>query len=464
MDQVTVADFRCFHSRQTARLAPLTLLVGANSTGKTSFLALVRLLWDIAFRERIPDVNAPDYDLGTFDEITHDHSGRGGTSHSFEAGFSIRLTPRRSALDGGSKHMRPHFEFKFRRGNSGVVPHTRRIEADNASVECRISEEDVLSLAVATSSGSWILTSDQLGTADRLGLSAKWDSSQRDLPPLKHLIHSFKTVAKMDQKRIECIDGIAHWPTSEDLGELSRLLTPRLARFRSLFACAPLRSQPRRTYNTAHAVVDPEGENIPIFLANVALEESSTWQVLKENIEGFGQAAGLFDEITIRVLDGKSGGPFQVQVRKLGTQSRGPRRNIIDVGSGVSQVLSVVAEILRPNGPRMFLLQQPEVHLHPSAQAALGSLLCEVASPRRQLIVETHSDHLIDRVRMDVRDGTTKLKPRDVSILYFEHDNRSVSIHSLGWDASGNLNSKRGPIPVGYRRFFRDERRRSIGL
>ena len=464
MDQVTVAGFRCFHSRQTARLAPLTLLVGANSTGKTSFLALVRLLWDIAFRERIPDINAPDYDLGTFDEIAHDHSGRGGKSHSFEAGFSIRLTPCRSALDGGSKHMRSHFEFKFRRGNSGVFPHIRRIEADNALVECRISEQDFLSLAVATSSGSWILTSDQLGTADRFGLSTKWDSSQRDLISLNHLLHTFKTVARMDRKRIECIDGTAHWPTSEDLDELSRLLTPRLAHVGSLFAYAPMRSQPRRTYDPAHAEIDSEGENIPMFLANVALKESSTWHVLKEKIEGFGQAAGLYDEITIRVLDGKKGGPFQVQVRKLGTPPKGPRRNIIDVGSGVSQVLPLVSELLRPNGPRMILLQQPQVHLHPSAQAALGSLLCEVASPRRQLIVETHSDHLIDRVRMDVRDGTTKLKPREVSILYFEYDNRSVSIHSLGWDSNGNLISKRGPIPVGYRRFFRNERRRSIGL
>ena len=53
----------------------------------------------------------------------------------------------------------------------------------------------------------------------------------------------------------------------------------------------------------------------------------------------------------------------------------------------------------------MFLLQQPEVHLHPQAQAALGTLFCQVAAGGRQLIIETHSDYIIDRVRMDVRDG-----------------------------------------------------------
>ena len=143
----------------------------------------------------------------------------------------------------------------------------------------------------------------------------------------------------------------------------------------------------------------------------------------------------------------------------------------MDVGYGVSQVLPVVVELLRSietrsrfQAPGMFLLQQPEVHLHPSAQAALGNLFIEVAASGRQLIVETHSDHLIDRVRMDVRDGMDKLKPEDVSILYFERRNLAVTIHSLGWDSNGNLVGRPGPIPDGYRQFFRTETRRSLGL
>ena len=102
---------------------------------------------------------------------------------------------------------------------------------------------------------------------------------------------------------------------------------------------------------------------------------------------------------------GKRGGePFQVHVRKFGRRAKGPFRNLIDVGYGVSQVLPVVTDLFRDDAPPMFLLQQPEVHLHPSAQAALGSLFCQIAGNRRQLVVETHSDHLLDRVRMDVRD------------------------------------------------------------
>ena len=108
----------------------------------------------------------------------------------------------------------------------------------------------------------------------------------------------------------------------------------------------------------------------------------------------------------------------------------------------------------------MFLLQQPEVHLHPSAQAALGSLFCSIASWDRQLIVETHSDHLIDRVRMDVRDRKGTLEPEDVSILFFERDGLEVNIHALGIDEIGNVVG----APGSYRQFFMEETTRSLGL
>ena len=63
---------------QTAHLAPLTLLVGENSTGKTSFLAAVRAICDVAFRQREnPDFREPPYDLGSFPEIVHGRSGKG---------------------------------------------------------------------------------------------------------------------------------------------------------------------------------------------------------------------------------------------------------------------------------------------------------------------------------------------------------------------------------------------------
>ena len=106
----------------------------------------------------------------------------------------------------------------------------------------------------------------------------------------------------------------------------------------------------------------------------------------------------------------------------------------------------------------MFLLQQPEVHLHPSAQAALGSLFCQIAAQDRKIVVETHSDHLLDRVRMDLRDEVSSLKPEDVSILFFEREDLDVRIHSLQIDKEGNIEG----APSTYRRFFMEEVSRSL--
>ena len=120
----------------------------------------------------------------------------------------------------------------------------------------------------------------------------------------------------------------------------------------------------------------------------------------------------------------------------------------------------MIAELLRRPATQLFLLQQPEVHLHPRAQAELGSLLCEIAISGKELVVETHSDHLLDRVRMEVRDGTTGLKPDDVSILFFERDGLEANIHSLSIDEDGNINGQ----PNSYRKFFMEETQRSLGL
>ena len=130
----------------------------------------------------------------------------------------------------------------------------------------------------------------------------------------------------------------------------------------------------------------------------------------------------------------------------------------MDVGYGVSQVLPLLVSLIHPDGSSLYLLQQPEVHLHPSAQAALGSLFCTTAASGRQIIVETHSDYILDRILLDIRDKRTDLKPDDVSILYFERDDLDVSIHSLRIDDEGNVID----APDGYRGFFRDELKRVI--
>ena len=91
VNEITVGNYRCFREHQTAQLAPLTLLVGDNSTGKTSFLAMIRALTDVAIEFKIPDFKEEPFDLGSFEEIAHHRGGRFGHAATFEGGYGVLL-------------------------------------------------------------------------------------------------------------------------------------------------------------------------------------------------------------------------------------------------------------------------------------------------------------------------------------------------------------------------------------
>ena len=289
MDQVTVTNFRCFSEEQTAPFAPLTILVGENSTGKTSFMALVRVLWDVAFREQLPDFKEPPYDLGSFDEIAHYRGGRGGRAQTFEAGFSMAADEGGGHPDTGLGAEAIRYHVTFRADDSGVLPSVRRVENSNASAECRISESGHVSLVVATSRGAWRVPDEHLGVVGRFGTSPIWDSPQRDLPPFGFLIHTFQHGALAHPDLLERTDGTKEPPGEWDLEALRLLHIPASWHFPPPFPSAPVRSRPRRTYDPAQAIPDPEGEYVPMFLATLARKDSNAWRSLKESIEAFGR-------------------------------------------------------------------------------------------------------------------------------------------------------------------------------
>ncbi len=110
MRSITLRNYRCIGDEpQTARLAPLTLLVGENSSGKTSLMAMVRALWDIAYDNRVPDFKQGPYDLGSFDEIAHHRGARGGRAKSFEAELETDST-------GGKRNGASEGPLRFKTG------------------------------------------------------------------------------------------------------------------------------------------------------------------------------------------------------------------------------------------------------------------------------------------------------------------------------------------------------------
>ena len=428
MDSITVKNFRCFGEEQTARLAPLTLLVGDNSTGKTSFLALIRALWDVAYREVVPDFQEHPYDLGSYMEIVNS-SAFNGSAVPIEAQFE----------DEGNSITSFFIAFGNREG--APYPFKRRVQRKDRWMELA---QDSLTAPLTFNYGD-------TETQDKVNVSDERDLFAPNLIPLSIAAFAVETPRDNDGRTLSMNDRIYRF-SNFSRGFGSEGSRP--------YCSAPIRSRPARTYDPIAPSQDSEGRYVPTFLARSSMHGGEEWEELRNGLVDFGRLSGLFDDLAVKHLGDTEGSPFQIHVRKHGESKDAPFRNLVDMGYGISQALPILTEMLRPDGPTMFLLQQPEVHLHPSAQAALGSLFCSMAAAGKQIIVETHSDNIIDRVRMDVRDGATNLSHEDVSILFFERREGDVKIHSLGIDKDGDIFG----APLGYRQFFMDEVNRSIGF
>lgn len=89
-----------------------------------------------------------------------------------------------------------------------------------------------------------------------------------------------------------------------------------------------------------------------------------------------------------------------------------------NVGFGITYILPVIVAGLAAKPGALLMLENPEAHLHPRGQARMGEFLARVAANDVQVIIETHSDHLLNGVRLAVHGG--QLAPDDIAIHYFE--------------------------------------------
>ena len=100
----------------------------------------------------------------------------------------------------------------------------------------------------------------------------------------------------------------------------------------------------------------------------------------------------------------------------------------------------------------VLLMQQPEVHLHPRAQAALGTFFTQVVTKsERTLVVETHSDYLVDRVMQEVAEG--HLQASKVLVLFFDKRGLETTVYPIRITDSGDVIG----APPSYRQFFLQE-------
>lgn len=211
------------------------------------------------------------------------------------------------------------------------------------------------------------------------------------------------------------------------------------------FRYGPIRSESSRLhYGVRQSNFETSGEHYPFRIKKLADVKSNAFHAIKD----FGRSSGLFDDLRVVKLKGENKTEaFSIIYSKFGKDFFAD-----ELGYGLGQIIPIVTDLLDGKPKETYLIQQPEVHLHPKAQAAFGSLLFEISESGFSIIVETHSDFLIDRFRLKQAQAEKQIKSQ---ILFFERSqsNNRPSFSAIEISSNGQLLN----VPESYRDFFVNE-------
>lgn len=442
--ELIIENVRSFFGSHTIPVRPLTILVGENSSGKSTFLGVLAAVLSRSFPAMNYALNVPPYDFGSYDTIASNRGGRYGRSKSFSLGYSTGKPGEATFKYLKATYAEHHGQPKLRglEGKTSSIRASFDIETNQVTVKLEFVKKDQEPLTYS--------------------FSAPFSPESMMQP---QILFQVTVVKLMELVRPGAGQGSHQQKTANDLiNELAKLFINQLVPpeipmppeemasplLPVSLSLAPVRTKPRRTYDELSDVFRPEGDHIPLILARIWEDENiDTKKVLQSALVEFGKEAGLFQDLRVKKIGQRLTIPFRIMVK-----TAGPAANLPDVGYGVSQSLPIVVESVLSGKNKCLLVQQPEVHLHPRAQAALGSFLAKlVAKDRKQFVVETHSDFLVDRIRQEVAKGT--LTPEAVLILFFDKPSMRTKVYPIRLDKQGNVLD----APKSYRKFYLSEER-----
>jgi hypothetical protein len=440
--QLYVDNFRGF----TDTCIPITdvnFLVGENSTGKSSILGLIKLFSGPSFLMGREFAHS-DVGFGHYFDIVSAHSD---DQSYFRVGFVSQVQVPRN---GGRVTIGSLFTFKDNQGQPQVSRCTFRRSGEEISIKLGSSIYFKITKCDAEPTPEDIVSCIRSKWNQEHSSGKDTGYTKLDVPPgaggnipvliALSLVHGFtKGSRRRGSKTKE--EFIFQAP---DIG----FAPPDLTWF------SPIRTKAKRTYDEPLLEFSPEGQHTP-YLIRRMLKSKAHATKLKEFIDKVGKASGLFQDVKI-----KSFGQGQTARFELDIVLDGKALNILNVGYGVSQSLPIIVELLaRPHGT-WFAIQEPEIHLHPRAQAVMGDVLFEMATlDHKRFLVETHSDFTIDRFRMKYKNGrSSKLESQ---ILFFERKDKHNVVTSLPISKTGDLPADQ---PPSYRQFFIREQMNMLGI
>lgn len=434
-------NFHGFEDTSELEIRPVTILLGANNCGKSS-LALPLLIMQ--------------------QTIEGDH----GDPTLLSRGGAVNAGGFRDLAHGGDQDAEIDFELTFERDdNSGDCDDPFHSPPGGLRVSfCRDAIADLARLKdfrVFNTVGKLMLRRrlQESGnySIERMGFLSEKPKSQfdrllrrqfRDARP-----HGFMfptnvatNAASRTMSREETSRETAR-PVSRYWQALDWLYFEMIGFFGDLGYLGPLRSPPRRVYEISGSrpeSVGPSGERAPEVLYHASPEQ-------REVIQHWLGRFNFEERLECRDL---GEGAFAIHMTPPGTDHP---INFADMGFGLSQVLPLIVESVVCSPSSLLVSEQPEIHLNPKLQTALAELLVWRAGQGGFTIVETHSEHLLLRLRRLIAEG--KISTDEVALYYVERTGDASSVRPVRIERNGHIAEDEWPAG-----FFGDALEESIEL
>jgi predicted ATPase len=427
LTRLRIKNFKAWKDTGDVRLAPLTILFGANSAGKSSLgHLLLALKQTAASTDRRRALHTGDesslIDLGTFIDTLYAHDRRAHLE------FSLDWT-----ISGGVQVQNPLEKGESFKGDTlgltSVLAATARDQPSVRSIRYDLREQNdtVFTTTLQHKDGKVELTAKPYHLKRAIGRGWPLD------PPEK-----FYRISDHSLARYQNADFLATFAL-----EVERALD-------SLCYLGPLRDHPHRTYGWAGntpETVGPKGEYaIPCLLAAEAAGRKLN-RGYKKRQQSFSKFIaqwlvdlGVIDSFSVRpTAPGRKDYEVKVKARGGLTEVALP-----DVGFGVSQVLPALVQAFYCPPESIVWMEQPEIHLHPQVQAELADVFIsavqsyETGKPRNvQLIIETHSEHFLNRLQRRIAEEA--LKPEEVAIFFARPGDEGADLEELEVNAFGDI-------------------------
>ena len=392
ISKVTVSGFKSISSPQVLHVGPLTVLAGANSSGKSSLIQPLLLLKQTLEATYDPGpllINGPNVKFTTTDQL-FTRCNRDEGAEALEISVEFHGT---SVVS--TRYVRENKKLIIDRMRFGAPGQERtiRIGMSHDELQRQLPEEDkdFLKRAFGKQPPSEV----------------RW-----------HVVRN-RCFLEMFLSRGDHATYFRRAPGD-----------PVSFHLRELIHLPGLRGNPERSYP-----VSAVGGTFPGTFDNYAASVLAKWEAEGHTAEirkvgAYLEALGLTWKVSTEAVDETQ---VQVRVGRLPHAVRGGAHdlvNIADVGVGTSQALPIVVALVAARPGQIVYIEQPEIHLHPGAQAKLAEVFADAARRGVRVVVETHSFSTLLSIQTIVASGG--LDPSDVKLHWFTRDSQGATQVAFG--------------------------------